>query len=55
MNPVSDTTPAAGAAGAAFGGLVGLGLASVTGLTPELVIPPCGVIGAFAFGRLFPR
>jgi hypothetical protein len=55
MNPSNETTPTAAAAGTAFGSLVGIGLSAVTGLAPEITIPSCGIVGAFAFGRAFPR
>lgn len=58
MHPITTsetTTPTAAAAGTAFGSLVGVGLSAITGLAPEVTIPPCGIVGAFAFGRIFPR
>lgn len=49
----NTTTPTAATAGAAFGTMVGAGLAAVTGLAPEVAVGGCSIVGAFAFGRIF--
>lgn len=49
----NTTTPTAGAAGAAFGSMVGAGLAALSGLPAELMTGGCSIVGAFAFGRVF--
>lgn len=52
----SKTTAGAAGAGAAVGGLIawGLGLALGVDVPPEQTAGLC-TIGAFAFGRIFPR
>lgn len=50
----NETTATAATAGAAFGGLVGWGIAALTGLDTFPISTPLAVVGAFAFGRLFP-
>lgn len=49
------TTATAGAAGAATGIIVGWVISVVTGADVAPIAGPLGVVGAFAFGRLFPR
>jgi hypothetical protein len=52
----SATTAGAAGAGAAFGGLVAWGIGAVFGVEvpPEQYVGFC-TLGAFAFGRIFPR
>lgn len=47
------TTASAATAGAAFGGLVGWGIAALTGADVAPVSTPLAVLGAFVFGRIF--
>jgi len=55
MNQATETTVGATTAGTAFGSLVGLGVCALTKLDPEAVIPLTATLGAFTFGRIFPR
>lgn len=55
MQP-NETTPTAAAAGAATGGLVAWGLHAATGVAIDIPTATLfSTIGAFAFGRIFPR
>lgn len=49
------TTATAGAAGAAVGAIIGWGVGAFTGVDATPIAGPLAVVGAFAFGRLFPR
>lgn len=49
------TTATAGAAGAATGAIVGWVISVATGVDATPIAGPLAVVGAFAFGRLFPR
>ncbi len=49
------TTATAGAAGAACGAIVGWAISAVTGADVTPIALPLGVVGAFVFGRVFPR
>lgn len=55
MNQATETSVGATTAGTAFGSLVGVGLCALTGLNPETAIPLTATLGAFTFGRIFPR
>lgn len=50
-----ETTATAGAAGAALGAIVGWGISAATGVDTTPIAAPLAVLGAFTFGRLFPR
>lgn len=55
MKPeTNQTTTTAATAGAAFGGLVGWGIAAVTGTDTAPISTPLAVLGAFVFGVVFP-
>lgn len=58
MNPSNEpqvnTTATAGAAGSAVGGIVGFGLAALTGVDTAPIAVPLGIVGAFTFGLIFP-
>lgn len=52
----NETTPTAAGAGAAAGGLVAWGLSTITGVTIDLPTATLfATVGAFTFGRFFPR
>jgi len=56
MLPGNETTTASAAtAGTALGTLVGAGLSALLNgaISPEVCVGSCGILGAFAFGRLF--
>lgn len=53
-NDVQNTTVGASTAGAAFGGLVGWGIAAATGADVAPISTPLAVLGSFCFGLLFP-
>ena len=55
MSGTETTTATAGAAGAATGAIVGWIIGVTTGADPTPIAGPLAVVGAFAFGRLFPR
>ena len=48
-----QTTATAGAAGAAFGSIVGWAITAATGVDTAPLMGPLAVVGAFAFGRIF--
>jgi hypothetical protein len=50
----NQTTATAATAGAAFGGLVGWGIAAATGVDTAPISTPLAVCGAFFFGIIFP-
>jgi hypothetical protein len=55
MPGTDSTTTTAATAGTAFGSLVGAGLSAILNgaISPEVCVGSCGILGAFAFGRLF--
>lgn len=50
----NETTATSATAGAAFGALVGWGIAALTGADTAPVSAPLAVLGAFTFGLIFP-
>lgn len=49
-----NTTVGAATAGAALGGLVGWGIAALTGSDTAPIATPLAVLGSFLFGLFFP-
>jgi hypothetical protein len=52
---IEETTATAAAAGAAAGAVVGWVISTTTGADTASIMGPLATLGAFAFGRLFPR
>lgn len=50
----NQTTATSAGAGAAFGALVGWGIAALTGADTAPISAPLAVLGAFTFGLIFP-
>ena len=50
----NQTTATSATAGAAFGALVGWGIAALTGADTAPISAPLAVLGAFAFSLVFP-
>lgn len=50
----NETTATSATAGAAFGALVGWGIAAVTGADVAPISAPLAVLGSFVFGLIFP-
>ena len=51
----NETTATSATAGAAFGALVGWGIAALTGADTAPISGPLAILGAFTFGQVFPR
>lgn len=50
----NETNATTATAGAAFGALVGWGIAALTGTDTAPISAPLAVLGAFTFGLVFP-
>lgn len=51
----NETTTAAATAGAALGGIIGWAISAFTGVDTAPISGGLATLGAFTFGRVFPR